>query len=416
MDPESHARDRRAARLELWRCSIHHFLNDGYSWALYPLLPLIAADFHLGYGASGAIKSALNLLLSGLGLPFGILAERIGELTVLTMGTLAYGVGLAFVAGAWSYSSLLGLVVAAGAGGAASHPVGSALVSRRYTPDRMGSALGILNFSGDIGKAALPLTAGFLASFLGWRPALLILGLTGAAIALGAHRIPTATDSPSLPARGTKSEPGCGAADPKPVPISNPRDRWGITSWPAFISLHLVGILDSLPRSGVVVFIPFILADRGISTGAAGGYLAFLAAGGATGKLFCGPLGDVMGKRLAVIVTEILTSASIMGALYSQGYMTPVAFFILGFFLNGTSSVLYSLVPGVVSQAGRSRGFGLYYTVTLFASGFSPLVYGLLADRIALYPMMHVMAGVVLLAVPLSFALDRHAVRPAAVS
>lgn len=395
----------RAARRELWRCSLHHFLNDGYAWSLYPLLPLMAAEFQLGYGATGAIKTTLNLLLSALGIPFGLLAERIGEIAVLTLGTVIYGAGIASLGLAWSYSSLLALVFIAGAGGGASHPVGSSLVSKTSSPRRMGTSLGILNFAGDVGKVVLPVTTGILAAWVGWRLSLSVIGLTGIGLALGLSRLKTISASSDkapdvFPEGKARHQLATSKTD-----SGSAWSRWGVKDWWSFAFLNLIGILDSLPRSAVAVFASFVLLEKGLHMTSVGGFLGLLAAGGAAGKLLCGPLADAIGKRNTVIVTEAMTALGIAAFLHSNVFWTGPSLLFLGTFLNGTSSVLYALVPTVTRESRRSRGFGIYYTVTLAASGAAPLIYGFIGDAVGLQLMLYLMAGMVLLTIPLTFAL-----------
>ena len=382
---------------------MHHFLNDGYSWSLYPLLPLIAAEFGLSYGGSGAIKMVFNALLSATSIPFGILAERVGELLVLTLGTTAFALGISLLALAPSYPILLGTAFLAGAGGGASHPVGSSLVSRTAPGEKMNSYIAILNVAGDVGKAVLPALAGLFALLFGWRAALMILGLPGVALALGLSR----WGSRRQQTRGDASPEGPpgerSAGHRRETAASGSSPGWGVRNWVQFGSLNAVGILDSLARSGVIVFAAFLLADKGFSTGVIGGLLSLTAVGGAFGKFFCGPLGDRFGGRAAVISTEILTVAFIVLFVVSRGYWIPPILFLLGSFLNGTSSVLYAMVPRMTTEQGRSRGFGIYYTTTLATSGLAPLLVGLLGDVIGLYPTYYIVAGVLLLTIPLTY-------------
>lgn len=382
---------------ELWRCSVHHFINDGYSWSLYPLLPLIAVDFGLSYTGAGVIKTLMNALQSSLGIPFGMLAERIGDLTVLTLGTTVFALGMALMALTWSYPSFLAVVFASGAGAASSHPVSSSLVSRRAPHGRMGTYIAVFNFAGDVGKTVLPVVAAFIAHLFGWRAALFGIGSAGVVVALGLHRMKAVA-----PGDGERAE---GGRDKGERPEQQQARGWGVLNWWSFGALHLVGIIDSLSRSGVAVFASFLLLDKGFSQAALGGFLGLLAAGGAAGKLVCGPLADITGRRNAVMYTEVLTSLGIVGLLYSQGGWVGPMMVLLGVFLNGTSSVLYALVPWVTVEHRRSRGYALYYTVTLAASGLAPLVLGVIADAFGLQLMYYVMAASLLLTVPLSFML-----------
>ena len=80
------------------------------------------------------------------------------------------------------------------------------------------------------------------------------------------------------------------------------------------------------------------------------------------------------------------------------------AYFILpflGVFLNGTSSAIYGTVPDLIEGEKHSRAYGLIYTLGSVCGVVAPLLYGLLADYTSVSTTMVVVAGVVLLAVPL---------------
>jgi MFS family permease len=73
--------------------------------------------------------------------------------------------------------------------------------------------------------------------------------------------------------------------------------------------------------------------------------------------------------------------------------------------LNGTSSVLYGSVPELVDSAERRRAFAIFYTGTIGSGAVSPVIYGLFSDAIGVGAMMGIIAGVVLLTLPLAWKL-----------
>jgi len=76
--------------------------------------------------------------------------------------------------------------------------------------------------------------------------------------------------------------------------------------------------------------------------------------------------------------------------------------FCLGFFLNGTSSVLLDGVADLFDSAKRSRGYGLYFTIYLGSGAISPALYGLVGDTLGLHSVFMAMALVSLAIVPLA--------------
>ena len=88
------------------------------------------------------------------------------------------------MAAATSFPILLILAVLAGLGGNFQHPLASTMVARAFEGGRRGTAIGTLNFAGDLGKMAAPALVGLIALPFGWRAALLALGVFGLAFSV----------------------------------------------------------------------------------------------------------------------------------------------------------------------------------------------------------------------------------------
>ena len=59
------------------------------------------------------------------------------------------------------------------------------MVARAFEGGRRGTAIGTLNFAGDLGKMAAPALVGLVALPFGWRAALLALGIFGLVFSVG---------------------------------------------------------------------------------------------------------------------------------------------------------------------------------------------------------------------------------------
>src|SRR5467141_2484986 len=178
------------ARAVLATASGTHFVHDGFSDILYVLLPVWAQEFRLNLAQVGLIRTAYTAAMASFQIPAGLLAGRWGERRLLTAcGFIA--------AGAWAggFASLLVLLLTAGLGSGVQHPLSSSLVSKAYETGARRAALGTYNFSGDLGKVAVPVSVAFAASVVGWRAAAggyCVLGLAAAlAIVLLLARLAT---------------------------------------------------------------------------------------------------------------------------------------------------------------------------------------------------------------------------------
>jgi MFS family permease len=97
-----------------------------------------------------------------------------------------------------------------------------------------------------------------------------------------------------------------------------------------------------------------------------------------------------------------LTSAGILSLIWSPSSFTWFILPLVGIVLNGTSSVLYATVAEIIAPSARSRGYGLYYAITLGSGAISPMIYGLFTDSFGLSFTLIAIALIVLLTLPLT--------------
>src|SRR5512132_216450 len=164
-------------------CSIH-FVHDGFSDILYVLLPLWASDFRLTFAQVGMIRTAYSGGMAAFQIPAGLLAERWGERRLLAAGTALTALGFIAVGMVGGFLSLLSVLLIAGLGSGVQHPLSSSLVSKAYETGPRRAALGTYNFSGDLGKVAVPAAVAFATTIVGWRAAAAAYGVIGLAAAV----------------------------------------------------------------------------------------------------------------------------------------------------------------------------------------------------------------------------------------
>src|SRR5215831_4990585 len=353
-----------SSRRTLTVCGGAHALHDGFTDLLNVLYPLLQAQFGLSYAAIGALKAVYSGAMASGQIPSGKLAVRFGGVSVLAIGTalVAVGYGLAGLSGSL-YGVIAGLFLA-GLGGSTQHPIGSSFVAAAYPGSSSRTALGTYNFTGDVGKVALPAAFAVVAASLGWQQALVV---TAALAVLGAGLIVGSLKPVALHDK---------AADDKAMAG---QDR----PW-AYWLLFSIHIADNLVRTGFMIFLPFLLRDKGADLPTIGLGLSLLFAGGAAGKLVMGWVGARLGVVVSVVLTEAATTLLILLLLPLSLPVVLVLLPIVGLMLNGTSSVLYGTVPEFVSPQQRTHAFAIFYTGGSIAGATGPFLSGLLGDAVGL--------------------------------
>jgi FSR family fosmidomycin resistance protein-like MFS transporter len=373
---------RRAASI----AAVTHALHDGYTDLIYIMLPLWQSEFGLDYAALGVLRSVFVGAMACLQIPAGLLSEKLGAAMVLAIGTALAGFGYCFAGASSGFAMLLAALFIGGVGASAQHPVASALVARAFAGPRSLTALGTYNFAGDLGKMTLPATLSLMLLAMAWRPALAILGSLGFLLAVAIFVVTPRYQHESLAERHPEAK---AVSDKPPQPF-------------AFPLLVAIGIIDSATRMGFLLFLPFVLTQKGASVQTIGLALTLIFAGGAAGKLACTFIGARIGAIGTVWLTESLTAAGILALAPLPLDAALLLLPLIGIALNGTSSVLYGSVPALVAAEWRARALSIFYTGTIGSGALAPTLYGLVGDRFGVWKALTLVAVMVLLTLPLA--------------
>ncbi len=384
----------RRARAVLGTACGTHFVHDGFADILYVLFPVWAREFGLSFTQVGFLRTVYSGAMASFQIPAGLLAERWGEARLLAAGTAATALGFVAAGFTGGYLALLGCLLVAGLGSGVQHPLSSTLVSNAYEDGGRRTALGTYNFSGDLGKVAVPAAVAFAVPWLGWRGAVgsfAAIGLAAAVVVLLAltnlriGHAPLPVDKAERPSTSD----------------------WGIRDLRGFQALSLIQVIDSSTRTGLLTFLPFLLIAKGSTVRSVGFALMLVFAGGAAGKFACGVLAERLGVIRTVIITETATGAGILLLLALPLVPALALLPVLGIALNGTSSVLYGTVADLVESDRRARSYAVFYTLGIGASALSPSIYGVVSDWGGVPLALTIVGTVVFVTVPLTLALRR---------
>lgn len=358
-DGASKTRNAKQRRNLIGAC-LAHALHDGYTNQLYALLPVWQAEFGLSYAGLAIIRVLYYGTMGCLQVPGDKLLGRLTARWALALATFVAALGYLVTALPGGLFVLgVGLIVA-GVGSSTQHPRASLLVTNAYGKKSRGP-LGVYNFAGDLGKAALPALVALLLPFLAWRSVISLAAVLGFVVAgILLLLIPRQHMRPAPP-------------DEKQAEAAGTGNGFGL--------LLAIGAFDTAPRMGYLLFLPFLIHARGGTEATVGVGLALLFIGGALGKAVCGWLGQRLGVVPSVVTTEAATALLMIATLFFPLVVTLALLPLLGVVLNGTSSVLYGTVPDLAPKGDTGRAFALFYTGVIVMGGFAPIAYGVIADH-----------------------------------
>jgi MFS family permease len=364
--------------------------------------PPLFATFQEAYGVSntvvGATFSVLMLVYALMQFPSGALADRFGDVRVVTGGALVAALGALTLVVEAPFVALVGGMILVGAGTGAHKTVSVRLLARIY-PARTGRALGFFDTLGALGGVAAPAAVVFLLP--DWRGLFLAGGVAGVVLAAtflrrARRRVPDDARRP-------------GGDDDVPMRAYLALFRDG-----RFTVFFVVTVLFSFAYNGAVAFLPLYLTDTaGLATATANGIYSALFAVSFV-QLVTGELSDRVGEAPVIGGTLVLAAAGIGGLLLVTGPLA-VGAAVVAFGLGGhgyrpvRGAYLVRVIPDEV--AGGS--LGMVRTGLMGAGALAPAVVGYLSDvadfRVAFGALAAVMAGAAVLAAVLFLVFGRPA-------
>ena len=155
-------------------CSSHFF-----QLVLPPLFPLMKAGFGVDFESLGIMMAVFFSISAFAQVLAGFFVDRFGAHRILPAGIACLGLAMLGIGFAQSYWMLLPLAALGGIGNAVFHPADYSVLTARVSPSRMARAYSVHTVSGTIGWTVAPITMLFLSQWLGWRGALMAVGVFG---------------------------------------------------------------------------------------------------------------------------------------------------------------------------------------------------------------------------------------------
>jgi MFS transporter, FSR family, fosmidomycin resistance protein len=347
-----------------------HFLSHFYVLCLPPMFLAWQDAFHVSFAELGMTIMLMSGTTALLQTPVGFLVDRHGARPFLVGGTLLMSLSLVCMAFATSFWQVLVLATLSGVGNSVIHPADYAILSGSVDRDRMGRSFALHTFSGNLGFSSGPPVTAFLMAAVGWRGALLTVGLLGIPVVL----------SILLQSRILNDQVRSDARDA--VKMSG---RELLTSR-TMILFFMFFMLGSMAGGGVQSWLVTVLhAFKGIELKLAATALTAYMLGSTTGVLVGGWFADTFKHHILPFVTGL----TILSALLMLGIdwlnLPAVAIigmtFLSGLALGASRTPRDVMVKDAAPPGQIGKVFGFVSAGLPLGGAITPVPFGLLIDK-----------------------------------
>lgn len=351
--------------------------------SIYPVvLPELRVSFNLDLTTAGLLVTVLWFVY-GLGqLPAGLLADRLGEGTIMSLSTLFAGVAVGLVV---LSNSRIMLYVATMIFGLGTSLFGIARFTamEHVFPERIGAANGIVDAAADVGNALLPIIGGVITGLIAWQYG---LGFTIPLFFLATVALVT-----FVPTRTGLD------TDTAEVNWTNARYLISLMRRPALFYGTTAFLLSTSIWMTFMTFYPtYLIEQKGLSASTASALFGLFFGLGIILKPLTGMLYDRIGMRRTFILIILSASVGLIGLSVGYGFWFLFIITILMSSLNGYNPPIVSYLTTELPGEFVGTGLGLIRTITLTVSAIAPVLFGAVADQGFFDEIFLLLAGILL--------------------
>ncbi|WP_028464916.1 MFS transporter [Nisaea denitrificans] len=350
---------------------VAHFFSHLFILLLPPLFLTLREEFSVSFLELGLIMTVFSGATASTQLPFGYLVDKFGARWILIGGLAAESLAFMMIGFGDGFWGLLAMMAIAGVANGVYHPADYAILSASVSGPRMGRAFSLHTFAGFAGFAVAPPLIIFLSDVVGWRMALVGVGLAGLATAAVLLVFAGSLQNKQKPA----------AEQAKPADSSS---RALLFSFPILMCLGFY-IMTALGSGGLNNFLVSALnllhgTVLPVATGALTGYLV----GTTIGILFGGYLADKTSNHNVIAAFCFLATAVMISIVALVDMPEPLLLASLtlqgilhGMIMPSRDMIVRSVTPD--GQYGKVFGF----VTTGFSIGgiIAPMIFGFILDN-----------------------------------
>jgi predicted MFS family arabinose efflux permease len=335
----------------------------------------IKTDLRLTDVQLGLISGpAFALFYSIAGLPVARLAERRNRPNLLAMAVAFWSAMTALCGAATGFVQLALLRAGVGIGEGGANPISHSLVGDQFSVRQRGIAMAVLSAATPISGIVIPLTAGIIAHYYGWRIAFFVAAVPGLILA--------------VVLKLTVREPRDGAPRTR-APTNFRADITWLTRNRAFVFVFLAAAFNGVGIQGTGIFsTSFLIRNHGLDLAEAGSVMAAFGVAGLIGTFIGGYCADRFADahgRSYVLVPAI--GAVLSFAFYMVGFrLEAFAPAVVGLLLANVATDLkngpnFAAVQNIVPSRMRATAAAMFFlAATVVGVGVGAGLVGALSD------------------------------------
>jgi len=365
------------------------FLAKFLRYAFPPLFEPFQGTYGVSNAVLGTAFTGFMLMYAAMQFPSGVLADRIGSVSVITAGVVLASLSALVLLLESPFVVLVGVMVLIGAGTGVHKTVAIRLLSRAY-PARTGRALGVLDSIGAFGGVVAPVAVVFFAGVsvvpfieTGWRQLFFLAGIAGLALG-GAFALVVPKRLPSAARGADAADDDSTRGGESDSPPKGLRQYGALFHDRYFTVFVLATVCFSFTYNGLVAFAPLYLIEEGGLEVATANVLYGALFAVSLVQVVTGELGDRLGTLPVIVGTLTLSSVAMVTFVLTTGTGSALilggALVAVGLGAHGYRPVRGAYLMSAIPPAIAGGSLGVVRTLLMGAGALSPAVVGILAD------------------------------------
>jgi MFS family permease len=365
-----------------------HGVNDIFWFVLPSMLPVILEQFDMRYGTAGGMLTAFLGVIAVFSFVLGKVSDHFPRHTIMGIGFLLASILLIGASLTSTLTMFMVLILIAGIGVGSYHPTVYALIDET-TEQKKGAVYGMFELWGSLAIFIMFILHGLLLKQMSWRFIILVTSIPG--LFMGALYLFYSSSFRGVQAQVVRETPGTvsGSGD-SPLIL--------FALYLAVVTLRFFSIM------AVVNFTPtYLVREIGLPANVASFATGIYFLGGLIFTPILGKQCDIRSPFTVLLFTTGLVFPMILLLTVPQpSWMLPLYLFLIGVCYYGAGPAMNIITSSMGNRLGKGEAFGYFMALIAVTFSFSPLLFGMLADRVGLrvsmrYFSLPLLAGTVLL-------------------